>query len=494
VGRQIADAGDGAQQTNGSVSGNSAAGSRFQDSELRRLIPAKPNGGSPAGWFKRRRFFVAAEFGDIYTVGSKVRFLASADDVRRAGSRPLRLMKRLSKSVAVICALTIGTSIGRADVITFLNNGPSSNRVDIVFLGDGYTSSQLGTYQTHINAMMNHFFLDGEDPFPRYQNYFNAHRIDVISQQSGADDPNVGLVVNTALDATYRFDGVTQRLLYVNNTKANAALNSGLNGAFTADMKLVTVNATQYGGGGGVYAVYAGGNTFATEVALHELGHSFSGLADEYFSPGTYTGPEINQPNVTIDPTGAKWSEWIGYSEPGMGTIGAYEGARYFEDGLYRPSLDSKMRSLDRPFDAVSREEFILDFYRIVDPLDSWLNNLTPLLDPSSLWVDSIDPSIIKHQWYVNGLLVAGATGESFDPRMYGYGAGTYTVMSHNYDDTPWVRRNLNLLQQDVSWNVSYSAVPEPSSFLMVAGAAGYAWIQRRRRRCGKSVTATASC
>ena len=69
--------------------------------------------------------------------------------------------------------------------------------------------------------------------------------------------------VNTALDARYLYDGVTQRLLGITDSKANAALSSGLGGAFTADMRLVTVNATQYGGAGGTYAVYAGGNDFA---------------------------------------------------------------------------------------------------------------------------------------------------------------------------------------------------------------------------------------
>ena len=52
----------------------------------------------------------------------------------------------------------------------------------------------LPFYQSHIGAMMSHLFDDGQDPFPRYRNYFNAHRI----EQSGADDPTAGLFVNTA--------------------------------------------------------------------------------------------------------------------------------------------------------------------------------------------------------------------------------------------------------------------------------------------------------
>jgi IgA Peptidase M64 len=356
----------------------------------------------------------------------------------------------------------------RAVYTTFLNNGPPSNRVDIVFLGDGYTASELGVYQTHINSMMNHFFNEGEEPFPRYHNYFNAHRIDVISQQSGADDPSVGYFVNTALDARYLYDGVTQRLLGITDSKANAALSSGLGGAFTADMRLVTVNATQYGGAGGTYAIYAGGNDFATEIALHELGHSFAGLADEYGGiTGTYTGGEPSQPDLTKNSTGAKWSRWLGYDQPGIGTIGAYEGGGYYDHGLYRPSPNSKMRALGQPFDAIGREEIILDIYRKVDPLDAWLSNSQTLLNPADLWVDSIDPAIIQHEWYVNGSLVPGATDEQFNPLNYGFGPGVYTIKSHNFDPTDWVRIHPELLTQDVSWTVQYT-VPEPTTIVLV--------------------------
>ncbi|MGD0651593.1 MAG: M64 family metallopeptidase [Verrucomicrobiia bacterium] len=371
----------------------------------------------------------------------------------------------------------------RADYATFLNNGPSGNRADIVFMGDGYTASEMGTYQSHIDAMMRHLFQEGQDPFPRYHNYFNAHRIDVISQQSGADDPSSGTYVNTALDASYRFDGVTQRLLYVNEAKANAALSAGLSGApFTAEMKLITVNASQYGGGGGKHAVYAGGNASSTEIALHELGHSFAGLADEYQynNNSTYTGAEPTEPNVTKNATGAKWSRWIGYNQPGIGVIGAYEGARYYDHGLYRPSLNSKMRTLGQPFDAVSREEIILDIYRLVDPLDAWLNNSVTLENPSKLWVDSIDPTIIQHQWFVNNALVPGANGEEFDPLAFGFGPGTYTIKAHNYDPTDWVRASLDLLQEDITWNVTYT-IPEPGSAWLLAGASLFILMGRKR-------------
>ena len=150
---------------------------------------------------------------------------------------------------------------------------------------------------------------------------------------------------------------------------------------FSIEMKLVTVNETIYGGGGGAYSVLAGGSSSAWKIAMHELGHSFSGLADEYVYAGynlSYNGSEPSEANLTTSSTGDKWSHWVDYTDPDhpeMGPIGAYEGAKgYFQNGLFRPSLNSKMRSLDRPFDAVSREKIILDIYEHVDPLDGALD------------------------------------------------------------------------------------------------------------------------
>lgn len=368
---------------------------------------------------------------------------------------------------------------------TFVDNGPSSNRIDMIFLGDGYTAGQLGAYRSHVGAMMSHVFDGHQEPFVRYRHYFNAHRIDVISPQSGADDPSVASSVDTRLDGSYRWDGITDRLLYVDEAKANAELAAGLEGALAADIKLISINSDNYGGGGGNYAVYAGGNAASPEIALHELGHSFAGLADEYGGdPSPYLGREPQEPNVTKDPSGARWERWLGYEQPRLGVIGAYEGARYYDTGLYRPSRESKMRSLGEPFDAVGREEIILDIYRMVDPLDAWLGNADPLVNPVQLWVDPIDPYVVRQQWFVDGLAVEGATAANFDPLAFGYGAGTYTITAHAFDATDWVRSHLDLLQEDVSWRVTYAfSVAEPGVLAQLAVILGGALAGHCARR-----------
>jgi hypothetical protein len=149
-----------------------------------------------------------------------------------------------------------------------------------------------------------------------------------------------------------------------------------------------------------------------------------------------------------------------------MGVIGAYEGALYAR-GIYRPSISSKMRASHRPFDAVAREAIIHEIYERVRPLDFWLDNSAALTDVDP-WVVTVDPEVIKVKWYVNNVLVPGATLETFHPADYGFGAGTYQVRAHAYDEVvdhardgsllDLVRKQLSLLQQDVSWTLSLSA------------------------------------
>lgn len=339
---------------------------------------------------------------------------------------------------------------------TVIDNGPSDNRVDIVILGDGYTQSQIGTeYVAHVNGMLEYLFNAGQDPYPRYAKFFNAHRINTISNESGADQEPNGILVDTALDAHY-FCGGTERLICISNAKANAAKETALAGAgFNAEMQFVSVNDVKYGGSGGTYAVFAGANSSANELALHEVAHSFNDLADEYGGFPTYTGAEPSEVNVTKDLTGAKWQRWHGYDQPGIGVVGAYEGARYYNQGLYRPSSDSKMRSLGRPFDAVSREKIILDIYELVDPIDDHLDDSGTLsqVDPE-LWVEPVDSDVLRVQWSVDGVEVAGAVGESFSPREAGFGVGSYTVSARVYDPTDWVRQNRDELEQTINWMV----------------------------------------
>jgi hypothetical protein len=313
--------------------------------------------------------------------------------------------------------------------------------------------------------------------------------VNVVSAQSGADQPQNGILRDTALDATYRADGVTDRLLSVNSTKANNALNEAIAGAnISVDMRYVAVNDVVYGGAGGTFAVFAAGNGSAREIALHEVAHSFAGLADEYGGPGTYAGGEPAAPNVTLNPTGAKWSAWLGYNDPAGGVVGAYEGASQFDAGSYRPTPNSKMRSLGVPFNAVSREEIILDIYRLVDPLDSFSPPRARYVDPTLLFVDPIDDAVIHTEWFIDNLpQPALDDANSINPLALGLGIGAHSIKVRAFDPTGfdlasgWVRRSADLLEQTVVWGIQIT-VPEPTSLWLASVPCGLLLVGLRRR------------
>ncbi len=365
---------------------------------------------------------------------------------------------------------------------TLIDNGSPSNRVDVVFVGDGYTQSDLnsGVYASHIENYLDYMFGAADnlaDPFPRYAKFFNIHQIDVVSNQSGADHPSLGIFRDTALDATYDSFGI-DRLLTLNEQKANAVHTQNLAGTgILADIRLATINDATYGGSGGTWGVFAGANDFARDIALHELSHSFSGTADEYVSfTGPYVGPEPTAANATTDPSGGKWAHWLGFDDPRAADldIGVFPGAAFYPTGIYRPSLDSKMRNLNRPFNAVVREKLLLDIYAHVDPLDGWLDNSAAIMN-RELWVQTVDPAVIQVDWYVDDQLIAANHGSSFNLTEFDFSAGSYTVRAHAYDAIvehafsgdllDLVRVSLDTLQQQVEWTVHFSPLAGDYNF-----------------------------
>jgi hypothetical protein len=141
------------------------------------------------------------------------------------------------------------------------------------------------------------------------------------------------------------------------------------------------VNDPVYGGSGGPVVAVASTHSDSTELVLHELGHSFGKLADEYDGAGngcdsSVEPDEVNVTKATILSM-VKWNHWIdpGTPIPTISTLpgvpGLYQGARYCTEGLYRPTYDSKMRSLSPPFEQINSEQLVKRYYNLVSPIDS---------------------------------------------------------------------------------------------------------------------------
>ncbi|MFD9502001.1 M64 family metallopeptidase [Streptomyces sp. NPDC060035] len=236
-----------------------------------------------------------------------------------------------------------------SEVTALQETGPSASRFDVVIVGDGYTASEMGLLRQHAQSKWNE--IADTAPWNTYRQSINVWLVNVVSNESGVDnDPSQGVNRDTALDMYFNCGGI-ERLLCLNESKAKEYAAQ----APEADAILAVGNSATYGGAGyPSLATVSGGNAQAGRIAIHELGHSVGGLADEYYTPGTaYTGGEPKEPNVTTDPSGSKWASYLGLSTPDGGVIGAYQGGHQYERGIYRPSQDSLMRNIDKPFNLI---------------------------------------------------------------------------------------------------------------------------------------------
>jgi hypothetical protein len=356
---------------------------------------------------------------------------------------------------------------GITNVETLIENGPSSNRIDLVFVGDGYTVADLDDYEIHVNNAVNDFF--GIEPLQAYLPLFNVHRVDVISNESGVDnDPVEGIEKDTAMDMGFWCSGI-ERLLCVDTSLAWGFANN----VPSTDTILAVANSSMYGGAGYSWAevgTFSGANSAATDVAIHEFGHSMANLADEYFYSGdTYTGPEPTERNASIydasamEELGTKWANWLGASgDPWDGICDTFEGCMYADYGIYRPSDNSMMRALNRPFNQPSAESFILEMYNIVDPIDD--HTPAGVLDGSETVF--VTPVEINHpmqiEWFLDGeqLDIDGAT--SLEISTLGLSAGLYNLQVHVVDPTEWVRDEVArdaIMKQTVIWPVQIDEV-----------------------------------
>jgi hypothetical protein len=274
------------------------------------------------------------------------------------------------------------------------STGPDDNRLVFVVLGDGFTQANLdaGAFTSAANNFVSSF--GGRSPWDALFLATNVYRIDVASNQQGSDNDPQGTLKDTYFNSSYWVSGI-QRLLAIDNTGYQRAISAANNlvGYGIWDYLFVIVNSTTYGGSGGSVAVISV-HPSANEVALHETGHTFAKLADEYSDPYPGYPAGDGEPNVDYDYSGSglKWLVWVNAGTPlptpnnssYAGVVGAFEGARYLTTGIYRPWYNCLMRSLGVQFDPVCKEAHVAKFVSLVNLADSVFpadlgTNLVPL-------------------------------------------------------------------------------------------------------------------
>ena len=349
-------------------------------------------------------------------------------------------------SVNMFPRYTMTTIQGRSD----------GKGVDLVVLAEGFREDELGLFEQAANDFIQAF--SQEATIKTHLPAWNIHRIDSISAQSGADFPEDNVYVNTVFDGYFQCANIA-RLLCVDSAKV-LAITAKVAPQF--DQVIVVVNSSTYGGAGGQVATFSLAQS-ATDIAIHELGHSFAGLADEY----SYGASDDNiyepyEPNVTTktEPTEVKWRHWFDDvknipTQAGEAGVGLFEGAYYHEKDYYRPLDNSIMRDLAQPFGAVNAEAWALSIYQTAGSI---LNTL-----PAQEAVEhakgeslsfSIEPiqahAINQITWWVNDIETTSDVGKPEQLTITTPPSATYSVKVEITDKS-------GLIKQDVQKSATTS-------------------------------------
>jgi len=236
-----------------------------------------------------------------------------------------------------------------------LDNGEPATKVDLVFLAEGYTAGEMEKFKNDAQRMADYIF--SQSPFKEYKKQFNVWIVKCPSEESGTDIPGKAIYKKTVLNSNfYTFDSDR----YLTTTDVLSIRDAA--SVVPYDEICILVNSDKYGGGGiyNHYAISTVGHYLSDKVLIHEFGHSFAGLGDEYYTSSTSYNDFFNlniepwQPNLTtLVNFELKWKDKMGKETPVptprekeyVNSIGVFEGGGYVSKGMYSPFQDCRMKS-----------------------------------------------------------------------------------------------------------------------------------------------------
>lgn len=241
----------------------------------------------------------------------------------------------------------------------WIGNEDITKAVDVVILPEGYTQAEMDKFIKDCDFFVVSLFSYA--PYDRYRESFNVRGVLAPSAESGCNMPGDHVYKNTAMHFSFwTFDSERYCMSTDNRDIRDLA------GQVPYDQIYILVNTEKYGGGG-IYNFYcssASSNRFSSDVIIHEFGHGFAGLADEYY----YAGSSEHMYNLELEPWepnitslvdfSEKWGDMMDEETPVPTprkrkyeqTIGVFEGGGYEPKGMYSPHMDCLMNSLGHDF------------------------------------------------------------------------------------------------------------------------------------------------
>jgi hypothetical protein len=248
------------------------------------------------------------------------------------------------------------STLRHLNVETLQQKGNPAEKVDLVFLPEGYTAAEMGKFTADARRFTDALFRT--EPYNERQEDFNVRAVQLPSEESGVDAAGKGVYRHTALNAGFYTFGIDRYL----TTRDMKAIRDAV-WDVPCDAVFILVNSDVYGGGGmyNFYAIGTADNAHTIRVFVHELGHSFAGLADEYFQSEVAYNDFYNlaaepwEPNITtLVDFDHKWKDLLPSGvpiptpteAPYTEHLGVYEGGGYVARGIYRPMDHCTMRDM----------------------------------------------------------------------------------------------------------------------------------------------------
>ena len=210
-------------------------------------------------------------------------------------------------------------SAAHADrVVAILDNGDPATKVDLLILGDGYTDDEHDRFVARAKELTDILFATS--PFKERKSDFNVWALAPASAESGVSRPSTNTYRDSPMGTTYDAFRAERYVLTFDNKNLRRIASST-----PYDFIEILTNTEVYGGGGiyGLFSTAAANSEWAPYLFVHEFGHHFAGLADEYYTSASVYDPpativEPYEPNVTalLDPAELKWKHLVAPETP----------------------------------------------------------------------------------------------------------------------------------------------------------------------------------
>ncbi|GGM92432.1 hypothetical protein GCM10010967_27050 [Dyadobacter beijingensis] len=323
-------------------------------------------------------------------------------------------MKILFTTLFAIC-LSAAAFAQTYQVDTLYKNGPLDNRINVVILGDGFTQIELPKFAEEARKFAD-FFL-GYEPYVHYRNYFNFFAIRTPSAESGVTNPGTApdAYKDQPVNSKNTFFGASfgtsiHRLVTISKY---SVLNNLMANQFPMyDLIIVLVNTPFYGGSGGQIAVHTL-HTQANTIGVHEIGHTFSHLNDEYWAGSGY-GWEAANMTLEKNPALVRWRGWLN-----VFGIGIYQHGNTGEAALWHKPANGTclMEYLNQQFCAVCTEATTETLLKQINPVESVQPAAGSVVTVNSaqtfrLGLLAPNPNTLQVKWTINDEPVAGKGSE----------------------------------------------------------------------------------